>query len=286
MKYNLNPWAFRLLAGIFSLIPLAAGAAPVCDKPITDDAVASHFERLALKQLRLEFGDKHPITINEVRHTPVGTDLIRVEASADYVKPGQAEASTSYLTGWITRCQGTLVLRNGTWLADGTLAAPRFKHEELPGRGLVLGDAKAPLKVLAFVDSRCSQCHRLITYARKLVKAGELQIELRQVAYLESETDAVRDTRISETPLVDAQGARFDETEYLEMLYEFNNDEPLDRSSPMYAKGLALIQTNTGTARDLLQISNVPGVLVYESEHKAYRKAGYWEMNRLFQPDL
>ncbi len=272
-----------VLAGV---AVIASGAEGVCDHPLQDARIATQFERLATKQLALEFGDRQPIRVNGIRYHDVGTDLIRVEATAEYRKPGQAEPSTSYITGWLSRCSGTLILRGNTWLADGTLAAPRFTTGQLLGRGIVLGEPGAAIHVLAFVDSRCSQCHRLIGYARRLVEQGKMQIELRQVAYLEKEQEAVLDTRLPETPLIVVADAPYSDGDYLEMLSEFNNEEPLDEQRDAYRRALDLIGENTRTARDVLHITTVPGVLILEADKKAYRLTSYWEMNRLFQPDL
>lgn len=273
----------KFVVGVGALCLVSAGAgAQNCDRPLAAAAVYGQFERLALEQLRLEFGAQKDMAVQAERAEPVGVDLFRVDAWAQYRKPGSAAATRSFISGWVSRCTGTVIVRDHTWLADGTLAAPRYTRDQLPGRGITLGRADAPLRVVAYVDSRCSQCHRLIAYARELVKQGKLYIELRQVAYLETAQQAVKDTRLGESGLVVA-GKAWDIEAYVDMLAEFNNEAAIDEAAPGYKKALELVETNTRSAREILHITTVPGVLVFEANTAQYRIAGFWEMNRMFQ---
>lgn len=280
-------WRFMGTAGLFFLVLSANAAADsLCPSPLAEAELGGHFSRLASQQLLLDFGPGSVKSIEVVETALVSPDLWRVTAKAVYRKPGREDASERHITGWVSRCHGTAVVGNNTWLANGKLAAPRFNAADLAGDGVWLGREDAPMKVIAFVDSRCSQCHRLISYARQLVAEGKLRIQLRQVAYLEEPQQAVQDTRLPETAMVKGKRARVATEDYLDMLAVFNNDEPLDRDTAAYEKALDLIHTNTRTAKERLQVDNVPGVLRYEPEYQAYRVTGYWEMNRLFQPDL
>ena len=177
---------FLILATCWATV----SAQPVCNDPIAEQAVDTHFQSLAYKQLLLEFGDED-LRVFGMSHAAVGRDMIRVQAYASFRKPGRADESRIRITGWVSRCDGTVIIRGNTWLANGILDVPRFTHAQLPGRGLVLGHTDAPTKVIAYVDSRCPQCHRLIAYARELAKDGIMQVEIRQIAMLESTHDAI-----------------------------------------------------------------------------------------------
>lgn len=263
-------------------------AAPVgnCARPVLEKDAAAHFERLARKQLALEYGNAS-VDLQRIHAQPVGSDLFRVEALMRVAKPDRDNAASYWITGWLSRCEGTLVLRGNTWLADGTLVTPRFTRAQLPGQGLVMGREDAPLQVLVFVDSRCPHCHRLIAYARDLLLKDAIHIEFRQVAYLETTVEAAKDTRIHETALVREAPGALRADDYLDMLGEFNNAMDIDVDTPAYEKGLALIQTNTATARDILHVSTVPAVLVLDRKNTGeYRLVGLTEMNRLFQPEM
>lgn len=257
----------------------------MCAQPVQLVDAPKHFVRLARKQLALEYGNAS-VDLQNVHAHPVGGDLFRVDAQLSVTKPDQDIAAASWLTGWLSRCAGTLVLRGNTWLADGTLVTPRYTRKQLPGNGLVMGRGDAPLQAIVFVDSRCPHCHRLIAYARDLLLKDAIQIEFRQVAYLETAIEAAKDTRIHESSLFrDAAALRPDA--YLDMLGEFNNTADVDVDAPTYEKGLALIQTNTSTARDILHVTSVPAVLVLDHKKTGeYRLVGLTEMNRLFQPEL
>lgn len=267
-------------------VPSATSAEAMCPAPLADAAVPAHFASLARRQLTLEYGPTG-LDIQKIQAFPVGRSLLRVEAQVQVRKTLPDNATTFWVTGWLNRCDGTLVLRGHAWLADGTLVAPRYTLEQLPGRGLVLGSPDAPLHVIAFVDSRCPHCHCLIAYARELLKKNALHIEFRQVAFLETAVEAIKDTRIHETALfVDDAGATGAEA-YLDTLSEFNSTLEIDIGHPLYERGLALLQTNTQTAREVLRVSAVPAVLVLDRpKTREYRLVGLNEMNRLFQPDL
>ena len=189
------------------------------------------------------------------------------------------------VVGWMSICQGTVIIRGNTWLANGSLAVSRYTVSELPGKGLLLGSPNAETKIIAFVDSRCPHCHRLIGYARELVKDGRLQIEIRQVAFLESVAESLRDTRVSETRLIDESDYVIADNEYLDMLTGLSNEEELNIKSNRYIQAKSIIETNTNTAKSVLHMTTVPALLVLE-KNKQYRLTSYWEMNRLLQPGL
>ncbi len=268
-------------------IPLPAfAAANRCATPLTDQNIPAHFTRLARLQMALEYSTA-AVDIRQVQLHAVDRDMVRVDAFVHVTKAGAENATPFWITGWLSRCQGTLIVRGNSWLADGRLIAPRYRVQQLPGRGLVLGRDDAPLHVIAFVDSRCPHCHRLIGYARELLKRGAIRIELRQVAYLETAVEAVQDVRLYETVLFNTRPGGLGVEDYLNMLSELNSTLPADTHAPDYAKALALIQTNTATARDVLHVSAVPAVLVLDKKASGeYRLTGLAEMNRLFQPEL
>lgn len=264
----------------------AAASSGSCAQPLLQKNVPAHFERLARKQLTLEYGTA-ALDLQKIQAHPVGGDLYRVDALLQVTKSNLDSSASYWITGWLSRCEGTLLLRGNTWLADGTLVAPRYTRDQLPGRGLVLGRDDAPLHVIVFVDSRCPHCHRLIAYARDLLLKDAIHIEFRQVAYLETAIEAAKDTRIHETALVHEGPGALRTEAYLEMLSEFNNTLEIDEDAPDYEKGLALIQTNTQTARDILHVSSVPAVLVLDRKDSGeYRSVGLTETNRLFQPEM
>ncbi len=282
----LSPLTFLIMVTHLVLGPGLVSAQPLCPDPVAETQVDAHFRRIALKQMRLEFGRDH-LRVYGTSHSPVGRDMIRVEAYADFRKPGRADLSTMRLTGWVSRCQGTVIVRGNTWLADGTLDVPRYGGSDLPGSGIVLGPDSAPTHVIAFVDSRCPQCHRLIAYGRELAEQGEMRLELRQIAFLETPEEAVHDTRLSETELIQGQTAQTDTPDYLDMLGGLHNESDLDKGSEHFARATTLIETNTLTARKILHLTATPGVLLLDDKSNGgYRLTSYWEMNRLFQPDL
>ena len=261
-------------------------AGKICAQPLTDQAAPAHFTRLARLQMTLEYGAS-VIDVRTVQLHPVDLDVVRIDAFVQVAKVSAGNAASFWMTGWLSRCQGTLIVRGNTWLADGSLVAPRFTAQQLPGRGLVLGKDDAPLSLIAFVDSRCPHCHRLIGYARELLKKGVIRIEFRQVAYLETAIEAVKDARLYETSLFNTRPSALGAEDYLDMVGELNSALEVDTQAPDYEKALALIQTNTNTARDILHVSAVPAVLVLDKKSSGeYRLTGLAEMNRLFQPDL
>lgn len=255
-----------------------------CTKPLTDAQVKQQFNQLARKQLSLDFGAE--VNLDQMQVFAVSPALARVDASVRFRKPGKTQIEQDNIAGWISRCDGTVIINNHTWLRNGRLKVPSYQKTQLAGRGIVLGRAQAPIKLIAFVDSRCPHCHHLIEYAKKLIDAGELQIEYRQVAYLENTGDAVADTQLHETALVNVAGAKVDSAPYIEMLGGANASENVDQKNPAFVRAVALIEENSHVARKILGFSTVPGVLIYDSNLKGYRKTSYWEMNRLFQPDL
>ena len=280
----------QLLLVIFLIVAFAGPVSamskqppPICSQPLSDERVVTLFKQNALKQLALEFGDKG-LFIYELEHTPVDNVMVRVEAYAKYPKPGQKDLATMRVKGWVSRCSGTTIIRGNSWLADGTLQVPRYAAENLVGGGLQWGDPNAPLRFIVYLDSRCPHCHRLISYAKKLVEKGEVFIDLRQVAYLESVEEAVVDTRLWETSLVKQAAEEISDDEYLELLGGFANEEKNKVDNPAYHAAKKLIQTNTATAQKILHITTVPGVLIQEKAYRdQYRKMGYWEINRIFQ---
>jgi len=272
-----------LLLGLYGEILLAKN---FCDQPVSDDVIDVYFEKLALKQMAMEFGPGD-LQLSGTQHFPVGPDLVRVESFLKFRKPGRENLSTIRIKGWISRCRGTLIIRGNTWLQDGSLAVQRFKRNELNGDGFVFGDKSAAVHVIAYVDSRCPQCHRLIAYLRELTKDGKMYIELRQTAFLESARDAVQDTQLHLTQKFDFSNNAISQWEYLEMLGGLSNEGEADVNNEAYKKALAMIEANTRTAKRVLHLTSVPGVLVLDDKkNNAYRMTSFWEMNRLFQPDL
>ena len=264
----------------------AFAAENICVRPLTDQDAPAHFIRLARLQMALEYGVVG-VDIRTVQLHPVDSDVMRVDAFVQVTKAEAGSAASFWITGWLSRCQGTLIMRGNTWLADGRLATPRYTVQQLPGRGLVLGKENAPLNVIAFVDSRCPHCHRLIGYARELLKKGMIRIEFRQVAYLETAAEAVKDARLYETALFNTRPGALGAEDYLDMVGELNSTLEIDTNASDYGKALALVQANTNTARDVLHVSAVPAVLVLDKKSSSeYRLTGLAEMNRLFQPDL
>jgi len=283
----------RPLCSLFAvLILMLSTPVPVfsadalCARPLTDQSVPAHFTRLARQQMALEYGAAG-VDIRKLQLLPVDRDVVRVDAFVQVSKTEAGNAASFWITGWLSRCQGTLIVRGNAWLADGSLVTPRFSVQQLPGQGLVFGKENAPLHVIAFVDSRCPHCHRLIGYARELLKKGAIRIEFRQVAYLETAVEAVKDARLHETSLFNTRPDALGADDYLDMVGELNSTLEVEMHAPDYEKALALIQTNTNTARDILHVSAVPAVLVLDKKTAGeYRLTGLAEMNRLFQPDL
>lgn len=282
-----------LLFGVVFSAEIFAVEEISCARPIADKDITVFFERSARLQLKLEFGDG-PIKISRLKPMKVGPSLVRVDGQAMLRKPGREDQTEKRITGWVERCQGVVIIRGNTWLTDGTLVVPRYSREQLHGRGLVLGKPEAPLHLIAFVDSRCPHCHRLMSYAVQLVESGKIYIEVRQTAFLESVKEALRDTRLLETSLIrmadsgnESSGVLTSNADYFEMLSGLSNDEEIPVTAPGYDRAVNFLKQNTKTARNVLGITNVPALLVLDNkEDGLYRLAGYWEMNRLLQPDL
>lgn len=282
-----------LLYGVLFSSEIFAAEGIACARPVAEKDISAFFERSARLQLKLEFGDG-PIKISKLKPMKVGPSLIRVDGQAILRQPGREDESEKRITGWVERCQGVVIIRGNTWLADGTLVVPRYSRDQLRGRGLVLGKPEAPLHLIAFVDSRCPHCHRLMGYAVQLVESGKIYIEIRQTAFLETAKEALQDTRLPETSLIrtaasgkKSGGIKTSDADYFEMLSGLSNDGDIPVTTPGYEKALNLLKQNTRTARNVLGITNVPALLVLDNKKDGlYRLAGYWEMNRLLQPDL
>ena len=279
---------FQIFLAVFLFLAQGANvqAGNFCSQPMVDNKIDKHFEVLALKQMALEFGEGE-LELSGTEHYPVGPDLVRVESFLKFRKPGRVSLSTMRVKGWISRCQATLIIRGNTWLADGTLVVERYQKSDLPGDGFIFGDKTATIHVVVFVDSRCPQCHRLISYMRELVKDGKMYIELRQTAFLETAAEAVKDSQLHLTDKFSFTNQAISQAEYVELLGGFSSDDTVDVNSQAYKNALAMVEENTRTARQILHLTSVPGVLVLDDkEKKAYRLTSFWEMNRLFQPDL
>ena len=300
-------------AVIASLIPLsllctlqAAATESLCAAPFSEQQIVEVFAKNAANQIRLEFGDQY-LQVTHVEQRSAAVDLVRVEADVQYRRPGVKGPSKMHIVGWVSRCAGTTIVRGNTWLAEGTLSVTRYADADLPGKGVFLGDPAAPVHVIAFIDSRCPNCHRLISYATELAQKGAIYIELRQVAYLEDIHEALADTRLFETALALGEGAALTNDKYLELVGGLVSEAPVDRKVKGYATAKSLLEENTRVAREVLHLQAVPGVLIKESQtlvspqpgsaqqnlrqHGAqtkaqYRLMGHWEMNRLMQPDL
>jgi hypothetical protein len=259
--------------------------AEFCDRPLSEKSVQKLFIKTLNKQIVLEFG-KGPIDTYQIKQTLVGNDLVRFDSLLDYNKPGEESKSTMKVTAYISRCEGTTIIRGNTWFADGSLVVPRYRSAEIPGRGLILGVKNAPRKIIVFVDSRCPHCHRLISYARKLANKGLVRIDFRQIALLETVAESIVDSKLSETSLVLGNKSLVTDSDYLDMISGFSNESPIKTKNQEYKRAVSLIKLNTKTAREVLYITSVPMVLIQEENQELYRIMGYWEMNRLFQPDL
>ena len=281
--------AILLAALLLSIESIAAEE--LCTHPIAEKDTTVFFERSARLQLQLEFGG-NPFFISKIKSMKVGPTLVRVDGLAKIRKLGSENLSEKRITGWVERCQGVVIIRGNTWLADGTLVAPRYSREQLHGRGLVMGKQEAKLHLIAYVDSRCPHCHRLMSYVVQLVESGKITIEIRQTAFLESTKEALQDTRLPETSLVRTYenkitygDVKTTDADYFEMLSGDPNESKIATDMPGYENALSLLEQNTLTARKILGITQVPALLVLDNkENGLYRLAGYWEMNRLLQP--
>jgi glutaredoxin len=272
-----------LLLGCLSVSANEQQREIVCRQALADHDVMRLFKQNTLKQLALEFGGAG-LFVYDMQSIAVDDVLVRVEAYAKYPRPGQKELATMRVTGWVSRCQGTTIIRGNTWLADGTLKVARYAAETLKGKGLQWGKADAPQRFIVYVDSRCPHCHRLISYAQKLVESGAVFLDVRQVAYLEDVDAAIIDSRLSETGLVLGGDRKVSDDAYLEYLNGSANENMVEKTGAAYAEAREIIQTNTRTAKELLHVITVPAVLILEPEHNnQYRQMGYWEINRIFQ---
>ncbi|NOZ54407.1 MAG: thioredoxin domain-containing protein [Gammaproteobacteria bacterium] len=277
-----------LLVELLVRVDAVSSAAPsmVCDNLLDEGEVASLFKQNVLRQLALEFGESG-LFVYELQQSPVDAVITRLEAYAKYKKLGQTGLATLRVKGWVSRCEGTTMIRDNTWLADGTLVTQRYMPEQLPGKGVQLGDKNAATHVMVFVDSRCPHCHRLLSYANALIEQGKIFLEIRQVAYLETVEEALQDTRLFDTALIDPHNSTLSISDYVEMLAGFNSERAVKVKNQRYATAKTLIETNTKTAQEVLHIISVPSVLIRELKAKnQYRRTSYWEMNRIFQPDL
>jgi len=275
-----------LILVLLLCLPISGFGAAVnelCNSPLNNHEIVNVFKQSALNQLALEFG-KNGIFVYEISIFTIDDVLTEVQAYARYPKPGQKDLARMRIKAWVSRCNGTTVIRGNTWLADGALKVLRYAEHELNGSGFLWGSKDAPLRFIVYLDSRCPHCHRLIEYAKKLVEQGEVLLDLRQVAYLEKKEEAVQDTLFSKTRLFVSKDSAIDDHLYLEMLAGNNSADELETNTREYQDALKLITQNTDTAEKLLHIVTVPGVLIQEKEHNnQYRKMGYWEINRIFQ---
>ena len=289
LRNNRNTLRFILSLILFSVMffsHIAMADQIFCSDPVADDKIQVLFERLALKQMALEFGHEG-LQLSGTQAQAVGPDLVRVESFLKFRKPGRIDDSLMRVKGWISRCQGTLIIRGNTWLIDGSLSVERYQSGELAGGGYAFGDIAAPIHLIAFVDSRCPQCHRLIGYMRELVKDGKMYIEVRQTAFLEDAAASVQDTQLHLTEYFHSGEGVVSKGEYLELLGGFASEDAVDANSAEFKRALEMVEKNTRTARNVLHMTSVPGVLVMDDKNnKAYRMTSFWEMNRLFQPDL
>ncbi len=266
-----------LLLALLCLTPLT-GLADSCTKPLSGEAIGRQFERLAKQQMALEFGQ--PVqALDQVQWQRIGADLYRVDAQTRITKPGASGDEALHLQGWLTAC-GSLVLRGYSWDADGSLSMPSYRPVQLPGPGLTLGPDSAPLKLLVFVDSRCPQCHRLLQYARPLWERGALQLELRQIAFLEPPEQSLNDSRLHEAAWL-FPGGRSSVAEYLDLIGGFPADESVPPTTKHYPEALAYLRSQTELAHGLLHIRATPLVLIWDAGRGHYRESGYWEINRL-----
>ena len=268
---------------LFPLVGVTSQQDGLCGNPLGKKELIKVFKQNALNQLALEFGNAGNF-VYDISMFQIDNVLTEVQAYARYPKPGQKDLARMRLKAWVSRCNGTTIIRENAWLADGTLKVLRYDEKELKGRGLLWGRRDAPMRFIVYLDSRCPHCHRLIEYAKKLVKQGKVLLDLRQVAYLEKKEEAIQDTQLSGTSLLLNKDASVDDETYLEMLGGDNSVDDVETNSREYQEALKLITQNTETAEKVLHIVTVPGVLVQEKKYNnQYRKMGYWEINRIFQ---
>lgn len=274
---------FFLCLGSFQVI--ASPNVEFCRKPLPENKIKELFVNALNKQITLEFGAK-PINTYQIKQNLVGHDLVRIDSLLNYNRFGKESQSTMKITAYLSRCEGTAIIRGNSWFADGRLIVPRYRSGDIPGRGLILGVKNAPRNIIVFVDSRCPHCHRLIGYARALAGKGLLRIDIRQVALLETTNESLVDTKLAETGLVLGKESSVADSDYLDMISGLSNETPIRTETKGYKQAYSLIQQNTKTAQEVLYMTAVPMVLIQEGDDGQYRTMGYWEMNRLFQPGL
>ena len=282
---------FLLITGVltFPAMVLANNPSLLCDKPASDDRIKEIFKQNALKQLALDFGDSKKF-IFDVEVAPIDSVMVRVEAYAKYPRPGQKQGKIDFATmrlrAWVSRCQGTTIIQGNSWLADGTLIVDRYSTSQLAGKGLLWGDPNATQRFIVFVDSRCQHCHRLLSYAASLVNSGKVFFDIRQVAYLESVDQALKDSGLAQSSLVVSDNPNVSNDELLERLTGLTGDESTTTNSQAYHAAKVIVETNTAIAQKKLHIITVPGVYLQEKDHDdQYRALGHWEINRIFHAD-
>ena len=274
---------------IYSETILASTRSTLCDQPESDSKIKDIFKQNALKQLALDFGDSKKF-IFDIEVAPIDAVMVRVEAYAKYPRLGQKRGQKDYATmrirGWVSRCQGTTIIQGNSWLANGTLVVNRYSAEQLAGKGLYWGRANATQRFIVFVDSRCQHCHRLLSYAAKLVESGKAFLDIRQVAYLESTEQALKESGLSESSLVVPENPSVSDDELLDRLSGLTGDESTVTNDQAYRDAKAIIESNTAIAQKTLHIITVPGVYIQENDqHGQYRALGRWEINRIFHSE-
>jgi len=268
---------------------LASNQASLCDNPASDDSIKEIFKQNAMKQLALDFGDGKKF-IFDIEIVPIDTVMVRVESYAKYPRPGlkqgQLDYATMRLRAWVSRCQGTTIIQGNSWLADGTLVVNRYSAEQLTGKGLLWGNPNAVQRFIVFVDSRCQHCHRLLSYAAKLVDSGKVFLDIRQVAYLETVEQALKDSGLGESGLVVSKNPGVSNEELLDRLSGLTGDESSITNSQAHKDAKTIIEANTEIAQKKLHIITVPGVYLQEKNYNdQYRALGHWEINRIFHSD-
>jgi len=268
-------------------VAAADSQSQLCTRPFTDQQLTAVFKQNALKQLALDYGDSKKY-IFDLELYPIDPELVRIDAYAKYPNPnpGQKDYISLRIMGWVSRCQGTTIMQGNSWLADGTLIVNRFAASQLPGRGLSWGNPAAPLHFIVFVDSRCPHCHRLISYAAKFVASGQYFIEVRQVAYLESVDEALKESGLAQSSLIIKSDPTVSDEELLERLSGMTGEEAALPDNQASDEARSIVKTNTATAQKILHILTVPGVLIQEKQHNnQYRAAGRREINRYFHAE-
>jgi len=268
---------------------MASTQTSLCGQPVSDSKIKDIFKQNALKQLALDFGDSKKF-IFDIEVAPIDVVMVRVEAYAKYPRPGQKQGQNDYATmrirAWVSRCQGTTIIQGNSWLANGTLVVSRYSPDQLVGKGLHWGNPKAAQRFIVFVDSRCQHCHRLLSYAAKLVESGKVFLDIRQVAYLESAEQALKESGMSESSLVVSENPGVSNDELLDRLSGLTGDDSPVTNGQAYRDAKAIIESNTAIAQKTLHIITVPGVYIQEKDQRGqYRALGRWEINRIFHSE-